>query len=151
MAASDPPALSELKIKDLKTVIEAGALEHKDCLDRADLERRASEAVAQAERAARVKAAADAAEQKLRAEEEQEKELEKLANALGGRPRRHCGGSRPISPFPHRQQAARQGQEAEEEAEAPAAAAAVQGGLQGEQRRQGRRGRLQDQEGQEVE
>ena len=42
-----------------------------------------------AERAARVKAAADAAEQKLRAEEEQERELEKLANALGERPRRH--------------------------------------------------------------
>ena len=42
------------------------------------------------ERAARVKAAADAAEQKLRAEEEQERELEKLANALGDRPRRHC-------------------------------------------------------------
>ena len=41
-----------------------------------------------AERAARVKAAADAAEQKLRAEEEQERELEKLANALGDRPRR---------------------------------------------------------------
>jgi hypothetical protein len=48
-----------------------------------------------------VKAAADAAEQKLRAEEEQERELEKLANALGDRPRRHqtinatsCGGSR---------------------------------------------------------
>ena len=39
--------LSGLKIKDLKTVIEAGALEHKDCLDRADLERRAAEAVAQ--------------------------------------------------------------------------------------------------------
>ena len=40
-----------------------------------------------AERAARVKAAADAAEQKLRDEEEQERELEKLANALGDRPR----------------------------------------------------------------
>ena len=39
-----------------------------------------------AERAARVKAAADAAEQKLRAEEEQERELEKLANALGSKP-----------------------------------------------------------------
>ncbi len=36
-----------------------------------------------------MKAAADAAEQKLRAEEEQERELEKLANALGDRPRRH--------------------------------------------------------------
>ena len=36
-----------------------------------------------------MKAAADAAEQKLRAEEEQERELEKLANALGERPRRH--------------------------------------------------------------
>jgi len=47
-----------------------------------------------AERAARVKAAADAAEQKLRAEEEQERELEKLANALGERPSRHRGGSR---------------------------------------------------------
>ncbi len=43
-----------------------------------------------------MKAAADAAEQKLRDEEEQERELEKLANALGGRPRRHCGGSRSI-------------------------------------------------------
>ena len=42
-----------------------------------------------AERAARVKAAADAAEQKLRDEEEQERELEKLANALGDRPCRH--------------------------------------------------------------
>ena len=41
---------------------------------------------AKAERAARVKAAADAAEQKLRAEEEQERELEKLANALGSKP-----------------------------------------------------------------
>ena len=39
-----------------------------------------------AERAARVKAAADAAEQKLRDEEEQERELEKLANALGSKP-----------------------------------------------------------------
>ena len=39
-----------------------------------------------AERAARVKAAADAAEQKLRAEEAQERELEKLANALGSKP-----------------------------------------------------------------
>jgi len=47
MAASDPLALSSVKIKDLKTLIETGALEHKDCLDRADLERRASEAVAQ--------------------------------------------------------------------------------------------------------
>ena len=46
MAASDPLALSELKIKDLKTVIETGALEHKDCLDRADMELRAGEAVA---------------------------------------------------------------------------------------------------------
>ena len=45
--------------------------------------------------------------------------------------------------------AARQGQAEEEEAEA--AAAAFQGGFQGEQRREGRRGRLQDQEGQEVE
>ena len=42
-----------------------------------------------AERAARVKAAADAAEQKLRDEEEQERELEKLANALGDRPSRN--------------------------------------------------------------
>ena len=33
-----------------------------------------------------MKAAADAAEQKLRAEEEQERELEKLANALGSKP-----------------------------------------------------------------
>jgi len=33
-----------------------------------------------------VKAAADAAEQKLRDEEEQERELEKLANALGSKP-----------------------------------------------------------------
>ena len=39
-----------------------------------------------AERAARVKAAADAAEQKLRDEEAQERELEKLANALGSKP-----------------------------------------------------------------
>ena len=34
------------KIKDLKTIIESGALEHKDCLDRADMELRAGEAVA---------------------------------------------------------------------------------------------------------
>ena len=33
-----------------------------------------------------MKAAADAAEQKLRDEEEQERELEKLANALGSKP-----------------------------------------------------------------
>ena len=33
-----------------------------------------------------MKAAADAAEQKLRAEEAQERELEKLANALGSKP-----------------------------------------------------------------
>ena len=44
-----------------------------------------------------MKAAADAAEQKLRDEEEQERELEKLANALGDRPSRLCGGSRPIN------------------------------------------------------
>ena len=39
--------LSALKIKDLKTLIETGALDHKDCLDRADMERRATEAVVQ--------------------------------------------------------------------------------------------------------
>ena len=102
-----------------------------------------------AERAARVKAAADAAEQKLRAEEEQERELEKLANALGDRPCRHQSVNatlwRLTNPFPHRQQAARQGKAEEKKAEAAAAAAAaVQGGFQGEQRRQGRRGRLGD-------
>jgi hypothetical protein len=53
-----------------------------------------------------VKAAADAAEQKLRAEEEQERELEKLANALGDHPRRHQTINATfwrLATFPHRQ------------------------------------------------
>ena len=112
-----------------------------------------------AERAARVKAAADAAEQKLRAEEEQERELEKLANALGGRPSRHCGGSRPILPTQATRLVKDKKPKKKPKPQPPAAVAKENNGAKdaaaasetkGKGREEeGRQGRLQDQEGQE--
>ena len=91
-----------------------------------------------------MKAAADAAERKLRAEEEAERELEKLANALGSKPLVK-DKPKPKKKKPPPPPRAKENNGAKD----GATASETKKGKWCRDGRQGRRGRLQDQEGQE--